>query len=85
MEVWLLWHMRPLDDDPDLDPEMVHIDTDDRLCGVFSTEANAEAARDRLRSRPGFRDHPDAFWMGSHLVDDPEPGWPEGFVSLWPS
>lgn len=44
MEVYLLWHMRPLEGPEDLDPEMAHIETDDKLCGVYSTQARAEEA-----------------------------------------
>ena len=39
MEVYLLWHMRPLEGQKELDPEMNHIETDDKLCGVYSTQA----------------------------------------------
>jgi hypothetical protein len=37
VEVYLLWHMRPLEGQEDLDPEINHIKTNDKLCGVYST------------------------------------------------
>ncbi len=37
MEVYLLWHMRPLEGQEDLDPEINHIKTNDKLCGGYST------------------------------------------------
>ncbi len=37
VEVYLLWHMRPLEGQEDLDPGINHIKTNDKLCGVYST------------------------------------------------
>jgi hypothetical protein len=70
IEVYLLWHMRPLSDD----------ETDDKLLGVYSSE---ESAKRRIRSAsnvPGFADYPDAFMIDRYQVDKDE--WTEGFVSV---
>lgn len=82
MNVYLLWHMRPLEGQEDLDPAMNHIETDDKLCGAFSSEDQAEGARQRLLEQPGFKDYPDAFYVASYELDKVE--WTEGFVSLGP-
>ena len=79
VDVYLLWHMRPLEGQEDLDPEMDHIETDDKLCGVFSTETRADEARQRLVSQPGFKDYPNNFHVDSNEVD--EITWEEGFVT----
>jgi hypothetical protein len=71
--------MRPIEGQEDLDPEMVHIETEDKLCGVFSTEARAEEARRELVAQPGFRDYPDDFLVDGYDVDEPQ--WREGFVT----
>lgn len=79
MRVYLLWHMRPVDDDPDVDPEMAHIETEDKLCGVFSGRAAAEQAKAQLSEQPGFRDWQAAFLIAGYDLD--EVHWTEGFVT----
>ena len=78
--VFLLWHMRPLEGQEDLDPEMHHIETDDKLCGVFSMRDLAEAARLRLTALQGSRDYPEDFLINEYDVDQVQ--WVSGFVSL---
>jgi hypothetical protein len=80
--VFLLWHMRPLEGQKDLDPEMNHIETDDKLCGVFSTRDRAKAARQQLTALEGFRDYPEDFLIDEYDVDRVQ--WVSGFVSLGP-
>jgi hypothetical protein len=75
----LLWHMRPLDGQEDLDPETTYIETDDKICGAFSTEARAEEGRQQLLTQPGFKDYPNAFYVAHYEVDKLE--WTEGFVT----
>lgn len=82
MIVFLLWHMRPLEGQEDLDPEMDHIETDDKLCGVFSTRERAEDARQQLREVEGFRDYPNDFSIDEYDIDHVQ--WESGFVSLGP-
>lgn len=79
MNVYLLWHMRPVGDVAGVDREMVDVETEDKLCGVFSSEETAKAARSQLTLQPGFRDHPNDFFIGAAEVDAIE--WSEGFVT----
>ena len=78
MIVFLLWHMRPLGPD-ETDEES---ETDDKLCGVFSTRERAEVARQQLIQLQGFRDYPDDFLVDEYDVDRVQ--WESGFVSLGP-
>jgi hypothetical protein len=72
--------MRPLEGQEDLDPEMNYIETDDKLCGVFSSEEEAERARGQLTTQPGFRDYPNDFQVSAYELDKIE--WTEGFVTV---
>ena len=80
VDVYLLWHMRPLEDQEDLDPETDYIETEDKLCGVYSTKTRAEEARLQLITQSGFRDYPDAFYIAEYPVDAVQ--WAEGFVTV---
>ena len=80
MEVHVLWHSRPVEDDPDVDPEMEHVETEDKLCGVFSSPVAAEVAKTQLRTQPGFRDWPDHFEIHAYELDEVQ--WTEGFVTV---
>ena len=51
-----------------------------KLIGVYASEADAEAAVNRLRDRPGFQDHADAFHIDPYRVGQDH--WREGFASL---
>ena len=66
MSVFLAWHTRV-----DADSE------DSKLLGVYSSEAAAQAAINRLRYKPGFRNYPDGFEVSEHELD--RDGWTEGF------
>jgi homoserine kinase type II len=79
VDVYLLWHMRPLEGQEDLDPEMEYIETDDKLCGVFSSQTQAEEAWERLTSQPGFRDYPNDFLVSAYELDAIT--WEGGFVT----
>lgn len=71
--VFLLQHVHEFDDGHE----------DVKLIGVFSTEALARAAQQRVSDQPGFRDLPDGFAISEHHVDG-DGGWPEGYVTLQP-
>ena len=81
--VFLLWHMRPVEGQEDLDPEMHHIETEDKLCGVYSTSTAAQAAESFLVTQSGFRDWPDCFLIDEYTVD--AMAWTEGFVTVDPT
>ena len=73
MRVFLLWHVR----------ELQTGEEDAKLIGVYSTRLMAEAAQQRSRLLPGFREVPDAF-----LIDDYELNrdhWQEGFGTTEPA
>jgi hypothetical protein len=80
VDVYLLWHMRPLGGRQGLDPEQDYIETDDKLCGVFSTEASAEEARQQLVKQPGFKEFPEDFYVGEYELDKIQ--WADGFVTV---
>ena len=71
--VFLLWHSTPLDDHP-TSPE-----TDDKLLGVFASEAIAEASKRAVLDQPGFRDWSDGFEISRYEINKPE--WTEGFIT----
>ena len=51
-----------------------------KFIGVYASVADAEAAVARLRDRPGFRNHRDAFTINAYEVGQDH--WTEGFISL---
>ncbi len=70
--VFLLWHSRPIEGGID------EHDTDDKLIGVYSSAAEADAARKRKLQFEGFRDYPDCFLTSEYVID--KDAWDEGFV-----
>ena len=54
-----------------------------KLIGVFSSEALARAAQQRVSGQPGFRDLPEGFEISEHRVDG-DIGWPEGYITVQP-
>jgi hypothetical protein len=67
--VYILWHTH----EPEPDYEDV------KLIGVYSSQANAEAARKKLSGQSGFRDTLDGFEIAEAILDDDD--WKEGFFS----
>jgi hypothetical protein len=49
-----------------------------KLIGVYSTEAKAKLAIERLRVLPGFSEHPDGFSVDCYPIDADH--WIEGLV-----
>ena len=72
--VYLLQHVHDLNDGHE----------DAKLIGVFSSRAKAEAALDRVRDQPGFRDTPECFDISEYGVDPNHLGWSEGYVTVRP-
>lgn len=66
--VFILWHSHEIDDE-----------TDAKLIGVYKTHEEAEAARGRLESKPGFRETPEGFEVHEYVLG--RDGWTEGFIS----
>lgn len=52
---------------------------DVKFIGAYSSAASANAAIERLRTQPGFRDHPDCFAIDAYEIDKDH--WVEGFVT----
>jgi hypothetical protein len=69
VSVFLLQHVRVDDEYGD----------DAKLIGVYSSEANASAAIERLKAQPGFRDAPAGFHIDRYELDQDQ--WTEGFIS----
>lgn len=63
--VHLLWH--------------VHND-DELLIGVYGTNEDAVAAKERLRQEPGFADTPDGFEIHEYQLNQDH--WTEGYVRV---
>lgn len=51
-----------------------------KIIGIYATLESAEAAVQRARQRPGFRDYPEAFVIDRYTLDKDE--WAEGFVTV---
>ena len=67
--VYMLWHIHDLGDEEDW-----------KFVGVYSSQAQVDAARERVSRLPGFRDTPDKFKVERVAPD--EDLWTEGFVTV---
>lgn len=67
--VFVVQHVRSEDTD----------DEDAKFIGVYSSQANAQKAVDRLKGCPGFCDWPEGFYISEYELDGTN--WAEGFVS----
>ena len=70
MDIYLLWHAHNLDDTLDVE-----------LLGVYSSEQNAESARQRAKSRPGFQNYPEQFDVIDRYQVDKDL-WDEGVITV---
>ena len=70
--VFLLWHSRARKGG------IGEHDTDDKLIGVYSSAAEANAAKNRKLQFEGFRDYPDCFLVAEHTIN--KDAWSEGFI-----
>ena len=74
MDVFMLWHVYELRDD-------FGIHDEEKLIGVFSSEANAQEAIAQLKDKEGFRDLPlCCFEIHKTKVD--RIGWEDGFATV---
>jgi hypothetical protein len=67
--VFVLWHVHESDNCAD----------DEKLSGVYRTEEDAQAAIERLCTKPGFVDFPQGFQICPYTLN--RDGWTEGFVT----
>jgi hypothetical protein len=51
-----------------------------KLIGIYSSQAAAQKAVDRLKLQPGFRDTPDGFSIDPYSLD--EDNWTDGYVTV---
>ena len=65
--VYILWHIHELDGD-----------SDEKLIGVYKSREDAEAAIERLKDKPGFKDAIDGFEIHDYVLG--QDGWTEGFI-----
>jgi hypothetical protein len=72
MDVYLLWHTHEMPDDAE---------DDDKFIGVYASPEDAELAKQRLLTQPGFRDWPDGFFIDQCTVGK-ERSWAQGFVTI---
>jgi hypothetical protein len=68
-KVWLLWHTHPGGED----------DENAKLIGVYASEVDALAAKDRGKDQPGFVDWPEGFFAEAYEVGKDH--WEEGFIT----
>jgi homoserine kinase type II len=68
MNVFVLWHAHDLEEEVDV-----------KLLGVYSSEQNAQEAKQRASTKPGFADAPDGFQIGCYELDKDE--WTDGFAT----
>ena len=74
MDVFMLWHVYEQRDDFGIHDEQ-------KLIGVFSSEANAQEAIEHLKDKEGFRDLPlCCFEIHKTKVD--RIGWEDGFATV---
>lgn len=68
--VFLLWHVHEIPDQDD----------DEKLIGVYRTEADAQAAIIRLKEQPGFSETSEGFLIDKYQLNQDH--WTEGFVTI---
>ena len=71
MEVFLVHHVHVHEDGAEEDVKLI---------GVYSTHENADRAKERAESLPGFRDAPTGFSIDRYHVD--EDNWTEGYITV---
>jgi hypothetical protein len=67
--VYLIWHTHEFEDGT----------SDEKLLGVYSTEARANDRVFRAKGLPGFRDSQSGFEVVRYVIDRDE--WREGFIT----
>jgi hypothetical protein len=62
--------------------ELTPGEEDDKIIGIYSTEAQAKAAEARAKLLPGFAQAPDGFHIDAYELD--EDNWVEGYTTYVP-
>jgi hypothetical protein len=68
--VYLLWHTHKFDDGRE----------DDKLLGVYESEAEAVAAKARVTHHPGFVENPEGFCISPYALN--KDNWTSGYVTV---
>lgn len=71
-EVFVLWHVHDLGEGEE----------DSKLIGIYSSQGDAEAAKARVGSQPGFVDTPEGFVIDRYRLN--EDHWTEGYFTVYP-
>jgi homoserine kinase type II len=66
--VFMLWFVQEQEEAADIE----------LLLGLYATEAEARAAIERRKNKPGFMDYPDGFQIHERTLG--VEGWVDGFV-----
>ncbi len=59
--------------------DLIDGEEETKFIGVYSTYASAQAAVERLKLQPGFRDTPNDFYINEYEIDKDH--WVEGYVT----
>jgi hypothetical protein len=51
-----------------------------KVIGVYSSKEKAETVACKYKNLPGFKEHPDCFYIDEYLID--KNYWEEGFVKV---
>lgn len=70
--VYILYHVHELNE----------LDEDEKLIGIYASRADADAAIERAKLLPGFKECPDGFSIGEYVLGQDQ--WVEGFFTWDP-
>jgi hypothetical protein len=68
---FLLWHTHTV--------EGVDDDDHEKLIGVYASSTDAQAAIERVKDQPGFKDYPEGFEVCEYTIG--RDSWTEGFIT----
>ncbi len=68
MNVYVLFHINKLNED------------DSKLLGVYSSKENAQKAKKRMKTLPGFKDSPNSFLIDKYELN--KDNWTDGFITV---
>lgn len=67
--VYILWHVHEISGRED-----------EKLIGVYRSEEDANAAIERLKNKPGFKDTQEGFAIHNYALN--RDSWEEGFIQV---
>jgi homoserine kinase type II len=66
--VYILFHINKLNDE------------DSKIVGVYSSKENAQKAKKKMKTLPGFKDSPNSFILDRYELD--KEYWSDGFITV---